>query len=68
MSRYTNSSGSRHRVVYDDSESLRLKYAYAKTAGVRGIGMWTAGGAPNATRAQFWRDLKVFTNATSDCD
>ncbi len=62
---YANSSGSRHRVVYDDSESLRLKYVYAKAAGVRGIGMWTAGGAPNATNAQMWNDLRVFRGGLS---
>ena len=27
-----------HRVDYDDSESLRLKYTYAKLASVRGVG------------------------------
>ena len=31
-----------HRVDYDDSQSLRLKYQYARGAGARGTGMWTA--------------------------
>jgi spore germination protein YaaH len=27
---------------YDDPETLRLKYAAIKQAGVRAVGMWTA--------------------------
>ena len=62
---YTNSTdGTLHRVDYDDSESLRLKYQYAKSVGARGVGMWTAS-ALNYTGdpvmgTTFWDDLKQF--------
>ena len=52
-----------HRVDYDDVESLKLKYAYAKEAGVRGVGMWTASSIDYANASQvqeFWEALKVF--------
>eukprot|EP01050_Picozoa_sp_SAG11_P036333 SAG11_NODE_13770_length_640_cov_1.249538_2_plen_162_part_01 len=31
-----------HRVDFDDSRSLRIKYRYAKEVGARGVGMWEA--------------------------
>ena len=31
-----------HRVYYDDPSSLSIKYSYAVSAGLRGVGMWTA--------------------------
>jgi spore germination protein YaaH len=59
-------SGTLHRVDYDDSESLTLKYQYAKSVGARGVGMWTASaldytGDPAMGQA-FWRDLKQFSD------
>jgi spore germination protein YaaH len=53
-------------VDYDDSESLTLKYQYAKSVGARGVGMWTASaldytGDPAMGQA-FWRDLKQFSD------
>jgi len=62
---YTHAlDGTLHRVDYDDSESLRLKYQYAKSVGARGTGMWTASaldyvGDP-AMAQTFWEDLKQF--------
>ena len=61
---YVDANGTRHRVDYDDSQSLRLKYAYAKSTGARGTGMWTASsldykGDPEMGK-QFWSDLKLF--------
>ena len=35
----------RHRIYYDDPSSLRIKYSYAMSAGLRGVGMWTADAA-----------------------
>ena len=63
---YTDNS-TLYRIDYDDSESLRLKYTFAKKAGVRGIGMWTASSlnytdTPRYT--QFWSDLALFSNST----
>jgi hypothetical protein len=52
-----------HRVDYDDSQSLLLKYAYAKKAGARGVGMWTASSlnySNAAVATQFWKDLMIF--------
>lgn len=52
-----------HRVDYDDSQSLKLKYQLAKAAGARGVGMWTASAiAPDAEMVRtFWADLKTFS-------
>ena len=57
-----------HRVDYDDSQSLRLKYEFARSAGARGTGMWTASaldyaGDPGMGKT-FWQDLKQFTTLT----
>lgn len=56
--------GTLHRIDYDDSQSLKLKYAYAKSVGARGVGMWTASGldyaGDPAMGKQFWEDLKQF--------
>ncbi len=52
------------RIDYDDSQSLRLKYAYALQAGARGVGMWHASllnYSDTATTQRFWNDLKVFS-------
>jgi spore germination protein YaaH len=52
-----------NRVDYDDSQSLRAKYASAKSMGCRGVGMWTASTlnyTDTATVEQFWADLRVF--------
>ena len=53
-----------HRVDIDDSQSLRLKYAYAKKAQARGVGMWTASSIDyNDTQyVVFWEDLQVFSS------
>ena len=60
---YTDAAGALHRVDYDDPQSLKLKYAYAKAAKARGVGMWTAN-VVNYTDAanfgSFWADLETF--------
>ena len=55
-------NGSFVRVDYDNRQSLRLKYTYAKTAGVRGIGMWAAStlNYSNPTYSEFWEDMGLF--------
>jgi hypothetical protein len=51
---YRGDDGGLSQVWYDDPETLTIKYAAAKAAGVRGLGMWTAdsagdsGGLPEA--------------------
>ena len=35
----------RHRIYYDDPSSLSIKYAWVVSAGLRGVGMWTADAA-----------------------
>lgn len=35
----------RHRIYYDDPASLSVKYEWAVTNGLRGVGMWTADAA-----------------------
>ena len=59
---YRDTNSSLHRVDYDDSQSLKLKYQLAKAAGARGVGMWTASAiAPDAEIVRtFWADLKTF--------
>ncbi|XP_018417372.1 PREDICTED: di-N-acetylchitobiase [Nanorana parkeri] len=37
---YKDKNGETHQVWYDDPESIRLKAAYIKKLGLRGIGMW----------------------------
>jgi spore germination protein YaaH len=62
-----------HRIDYDDSRSLRMKYELAKSLDANGVGMWTASAIRyNITDAGgvdeggvFWRDLKVFTHEDS---
>lgn len=60
---YRDRSSALHRVDYDDVDSLRIKYAYARTAGHRGVGMWTANSL-NYTNvsevSSFWEALKEF--------
>ena len=70
---YVDAAGLQHRVDYDDAKSLTLKYEYARTAGARGVGMWTASGLnySNATSTEeFWSALKAFrpsmTTETTD--
>merc|ERR1712228_449719 len=61
---YRDSSSVLHRVDYDDVESLTLKYKYARQAGARGIGMWTANSIDYTNKSQvssFWEAMKVFT-------
>ena len=41
-----------HRVDYDDPQSLKLKYGYAKQAQALGVGMWTASSIDCAKRLQ----------------
>ena len=38
----TGVTGGMGQLWYDDPETLRLKYAAIKQAGVRAVGMWTA--------------------------
>ncbi len=60
---HDDSTGTLHRVDYDNSTSLRAKYSLAKDVGAWGVGMWTASGlnySDFATAEQFWDDLKVF--------
>lgn len=62
-------SGARHRVDYDDSQSLRLKYSYARSVGARGVGMWTADCVDSGNTswtARFWEDLKVFAGGGAE--
>lgn len=63
-----NATAPVHRVDFDDSESLRLKYGLARRLGARGVGMWHASaldyaGKP-AQAAQFWADLEVFEGSS----
>ena len=44
---YRNGTGAEHQLWYDDAETLRLKYAAIKAAGVNAVGMWTADSAGN---------------------
>ena len=59
---YRDANSTLHRVDYDDSQSLRLKYNYAKSVGARGVGMWTASAIASDAQmvTQFWKDLKEF--------
>ena len=61
---YRDANQTLHRVDYDDSQSLKLKYGLAKSAGARGVGMWTASAiAADADMVRaFWADLKTFTS------
>lgn len=58
-------SGTVHRLDYDNPASLRLKAAYAKKVGARGVGMWTADlidyKDDNLVTA-FWEAFKPFTD------
>ena len=44
---WTNASGFTHQLWYDDAETLKVKYDAIKSAGVRGLGMWTADAVQN---------------------
>jgi len=62
---YMGANSTYHRRDYDDVESLTLKYKYAKSAGARGVGMWTADGIDYRNVSQvsaFWNALKAFQN------
>lgn len=55
--------GNLYRMDYDDVRSLGLKYGFARRAGVRGVGMWTADEInynDTATVAAFWKALHLF--------
>ena len=65
---YNDISGALHRVDFDNSRSLRMKYELARNVGALGVGMWTASGlnyTDNVTAKQFWDDLKVFRPSTA---
>ena len=53
-----------HRLDYDNPASLRLKSAYAKQVGARGVGMWTADLIDYSDAAlvrEFWEAFRPFT-------
>ena len=60
---FDNVSKTPHQVWYENARSLELKARYAKSAGVRGVGMWAAN-MLNYTRAReaaaIWAALAVF--------
>ena len=51
-----------------DSPGCYTRYAYAKKAGARGVGMWHASAlnysdaSPDAAYKTFWADLEVFSH------
>ena len=49
---------------YDDAQSLRLKYAYARTAGLRGVGPYTYGDVP-LSDAEMWRAFDAFLSPSA---
>ena len=60
-------SGTRVRVFWETPEALTLKYKWAGEAGLRGVGLWTSGYAPQGhdagnrtVRAAFWASLASF--------
>ena len=57
--------GAVHRLDYDNPASLRLKAAYAKKVGARGVGMWTADLIDYSDAAlvrAFWDAFRPFTD------
>lgn len=53
----------RHEVWIDNPRSLSLKFGFAKAAGARGVGCWSAGLLDynqTAEAAQFWSAFKAF--------
>ena len=66
---YSNGTLEKHVVYFEDGRSLRLKYEYAKQAGVQGISMWTANSIDNSNASQvadFWGAVRAFTRSKSD--
>jgi di-N-acetylchitobiase len=65
--RYTDPhQGTAYEIWYENQESLALKYAYAKKAGVRGVGMWQANSINYQNKSQvdgIWGSLRSFTGA-----
>ena len=60
---YLDTNGTFHRRDYDDTESLILKYEFAKSSGACGAGMWTADSVDYTNRTQveeFWDALLHF--------
>lgn len=62
-------TGAVHQMWYDDPQSLTLKYAFAKEAGLRGVGFWhldalnylsTDAAVIAATKAM-WDAVKTFS-------
>ena len=57
-----------HRVDYDDPQSLKLKYGYAKHAQALGVGMWTASSIDCAKRFCNLPPIDLgFPISTRDC-
>ena len=56
---YRNGSGAPHQVWFDDPETLAVKYAALRAAGVAALGMWTADSAGDnaSAAAAMWRAL-----------
>ena len=50
----------RHEVWIDNPRSLSLKFGFAKAAGARGVGCWSAGLLDYNHTAQFWSAFKAF--------
>lgn len=60
---YNYNNGEIHQVWYDDSLSLAAKYNYAKTKGIKGIGIWALG--YDGGRPEIWGGLQDAFGATS---
>ena len=61
-------SGTSARVFFETPRTLAAKYRWAGAAGLRGVGVWTTGYAPQgtnpsnvSTRAAFYDSLHSFT-------
>ena len=60
---YNYNDGEMHQVWYDDSLSLSKKYNFAKTKGIKGIGIWALG--YDGGRAEMWGALRDAFGATA---